>query len=110
MKIPNSFQLLGQRITVVVDPSCFTEKDSAYGYASYRTNQIQLRPSTETHPLNQEQLEQTFCHELMHFILYHAGAAYSGKHDYMHQDEGFVDLCGSLLHQAITTMEYRRDG
>lgn len=106
MRIPSRFQLLGQTITVVVDPACFTEKDGVYGYASYRTNQIHLRPSTETHPLNQEQLEQTFYHELIHFILYHAGAAYSGKCDYMHQDEGFVDLCGSLLHQAISTMEF----
>jgi predicted SprT family Zn-dependent metalloprotease len=106
MKMPTSFKIMGQKITVVVDPACFTEKDGTYGYASYRTNQIQLRPSTETHPLNQEQLEQTFYHELIHFILYHAGAAHSGKCDYMHQDEGFVDLCGSLLHQAISTMEY----
>lgn len=31
-----------------------------------------------------------------------AGAAYS----YMLQDEGFVDLVGSLFHQAVITFEY----
>ena len=36
----------------------------------------------------------------------HAGAAYSGKTEYMHQNEGFVDLVGNLFHQAVTTFEY----
>lgn len=35
----------------------------------------------------------------------HAGAAYSGKTEYMHQDEGFVDLISSLFHPAVTTFE-----
>jgi hypothetical protein len=37
---------------------------------------------------------------------WHAGAVYSGKTEYMRQDEGFVDLVGSLFHQAVTTFEY----
>lgn len=42
----------------------------------------------------------------MHFIFYYSGAAYQGKADYMQQDEGFVDMVGGLLHQALSTMEY----
>jgi len=79
-------------------PAEFIEKDAGcIGTSSYRENRIVLRPSLPTYPLNQEQLEQAFCHEVVHFLLYHAGAAYSGKTDYMHQDEGFVDLLASLL-------------
>ena len=106
MKIPNKFKLFGQTIKVVCDHSFFTEKDGYCGFASYRANQIQLLPSTPTRPLTDEQISQTFCHELMHFIIYHAEASCSGKADFMHQDEGFIDLCGSLLHQALTTMEF----
>lgn len=56
---------------------------------------------------NDEQLEQNFCHELVHFIIYHSGSAYRGKdHSQMHHDEEFIDLTGQLLHQALSTMEY----
>lgn len=106
MKIPKSFQLLGQTIRVVFRPEKFTEHDGNTGFASYRLNEIQLCPSTETHPLTDKQIEQVFWHELTHFVLYHSGAAYSGKEDYMHKEEGFVDLVGSLLHQAVTTFNY----
>ena len=106
MKIPTRFRLFGQTITVCFDPEKFIENDDIYGACSYRRNEIQLRPSTKTRPLSSEQIAQTFWHELTHFVLYHAGAAYSGKSNYMHQDEGFVDLVGSLLHQAVSTFEF----
>jgi len=105
MKIPTKFKLFGQTITISFAPEEFTDKDGRYGTASYRLNQIKLRPSTSTHPIDDTQMGAYFCHELMHFILYHAGASYSGKSDYMHQDEGFVDTCGELLHQALTSFE-----
>jgi predicted SprT family Zn-dependent metalloprotease len=106
VKIPNKFKLLGQTITVAFPHERFTDTDGEYGFASYRKNEIQLRPSSPMLPLSEEQIAQTFWHELTHFVLYHAGAAYSGKSDYMHQDEGFVDLVGSLLHQAVSTFEF----
>lgn len=109
MAIPTSFKLFGQTVIVSFIPREFTEKDGTYGYSSYRTNEIQLRPSTDTHPLTDGQIEQTFYHELVHFVLYHAGSSYRPSKDrYMHQDEGFVDMCANLLHQAITTMEYEK--
>jgi len=106
MRIPNKFQLLGQTISVSYQPDKFSESESAYGFASYRRNEIQLRPSTEVNPLSEEQIAQTFWHELTHFVMFFAGAAYSAKTDYMHQDEGFVDLVGSLYHQATSTFEF----
>ena len=106
MKIPKHFKLMGQTIQVVFSPSDFIEKDGYYGFSAYRQNQIQLRPSVPTLPLTDEQIGQTFCHELMHFIIYNEGFNYKGIEDYMHQEEAFIDLCGHLLHQALTTMEY----
>jgi predicted SprT family Zn-dependent metalloprotease len=102
MKIPKQFKLLGQTITVKFDPDKFTNNECV-GFADYRKNEIQLHPGTETRPINREQLEANFLHEVTHFVLYHAGASYSGKEDYMHQDEGFVDLVSCLFHQVLET-------
>lgn len=106
MKIPKRFKLLGQTIEIVYTPEKFIENTDRLGFASFRKNQVQLRPSTDVFPLTKDQIEETFCHELVHFLTYHAGAAYSGKADYMHQDEEFINLLGGLLHQALTTMEF----
>lgn len=106
MKIPSRFKIFGQTISVSFAPDKFTDSDCHYGFACYRLNEIQLRPSTSTLPLSDSQIEQTFWHEFTHFIIYHAGSAYSGKTEYMHQDEGFVDIVGHLIHQAISTFEF----
>jgi predicted SprT family Zn-dependent metalloprotease len=103
VNIPTRFKLFGQTINIVYPEHVFREKDGYEGFATYRTNEIQLRPNST---LSQEAKEQTFFHELTHFILYHAGASYSGKTEFMHQDECFVDMVSNLLHQAISTFEY----
>jgi len=104
-RIPKRFKLLGQTINVSIDENDFINMDDWVGKAIYKSNKICILPSTDKNPINQEQLDQTFCHELMHFITFHAGSSYSGKEDYMHRDEGFIELMGSLLHQALTTFE-----
>lgn len=106
MELPTRFKLFGQTISVMFSPERFTDSDGLYGFSCYRKNEIQLRPSTETLPFTHEQIMQTFWHELTHFILFYAGAAYGGKTDYMHQDEGFIDIVGSLLHQAVESFEF----
>ena len=45
--------------------------------------------------------EQTFCHELVHWIL--NVMSEDEKHD-----EQFVETFSMLLHQALTTMEYAK--
>jgi predicted SprT family Zn-dependent metalloprotease len=104
-KIPKRFKLMGQTINVSIDENDFINMDNWVGMAVYRTNKICILPSTDKNPISQEQMHQTFFHELMHFITYHAGSSYSGKEEYMHKEEGFVELMGSLLHQAIITFE-----
>jgi predicted SprT family Zn-dependent metalloprotease len=107
MHIPTRFKLFAQTILVEFDLTFFQDREGVYGYADYRRNRIILRPSSELVPVNEEQLEQTFLHELMHFILYHIPNVPEDA-GYLHQNEGIVDLLASLLHQARTTMEYEQ--
>ena len=103
MKIPKRFKLFGQSIEVEFDPTLNSERDWN-GAASYRTNKIQLQPHSIQTPRNDSQIGQTFCHELVHHLLYAANAKEGEK--WLHSDEVLVDLLGSLLHQALTTAEY----
>lgn len=96
MKIPKRFQLHGQFVEVVFDTSIDFRNDNR-GEAQFRINKISLAPSSDTHPRPVTQVEQTFCHELMHYISHHAGIEMSERE---------IDLMGNLLHQALITMEY----
>lgn len=102
MKIPSSFKLLGKTITVQYDND-LRYRENCSGEARYRTNTIHLQPSSGSWPVTQESTEHTFLHELTHHIL-----QAQGKTD-LRNDEEFVDLFSGLLHQALTTMEYKQE-
>ncbi len=105
MRIPKRFKIYGQTIEVVWSGEPFVENEGV-GFASYRLNQIQIRPSQESCPRSNSQLEVTFLHELVHFILFYAQSARDKEKEWMHQDENFVESFSNLLHQALTTFEY----
>ncbi|MDD5304256.1 MAG: hypothetical protein PHS14_14240 [Elusimicrobia bacterium] len=105
LRIPKRFQILGQTIEVVWDVE-LNHKNDWNGSAVYRKNQIRIQPNGDGTPRTQDQIGHTFCHELMHWILYYAAAFYPSSKEHLHQDEGLVDLAGGLLHQALTSMEY----
>lgn len=90
MKIPASYQLMGQTIRVrIIDLDEWDDTES-WGSFNPATNEIRiLRRATEP-------IGQTFCHELVHTIL----TAMSHE---LNRDEKFVDVFGSLLHQFITS-------
>ena len=96
MQIPKSFTLHGQRIDVIYDNAVSFRNDNR-GEAQFRINKIALSPSTDDCPIPATQVEQTFCHELMHYLSHHAG---------LEMDEKEIDLLGNLLHQALATAEY----
>lgn len=99
MKVPKSFYLHGQRISVrMVDH--LTSENNALGEARMLKNEIALQQNTNGFGLPQSQIEQTFLHELTHFILHHMG-----QND-LCEEEAFVDVFSSLLHQALTTADY----
>jgi hypothetical protein len=106
IEIPKSFYLFAEKIQVEISEAYFgSEHLDALGFCSYRENKVYLRPSTPGYPLAPDQIEQTFLHELMHLIIYYAQGMLKDIKD-VHYNEDFVNLCASLLHQALATMEF----
>ncbi len=98
MKIPTSFMLHGQRVTVKFDDR-LCDKHDHVGQARHRENRILLQSINPSFSRDNSQQEQWFCHELTHFILNHMSSK-------LNDDESFVDSFAHLLHQALTTAEY----
>ena len=98
LPIPHSFMLHGQTIEVKYEDD-LSAKESNRGVTLHGYNQIKLQSSVRGEPQPSTWVEQAFCHELVHEILYHME---SDKDE----DEKFVNLFASLLHQALTTAEY----
>ena len=102
MKIPKRFKLLGHTIEVSTSNEQYYEKKT-YGSCSFEGKWIKLVNPSEHHPITQGSLEQTFLHELVHLCLYHT------EQNKLGDNEAFVDLMSALIHQALTTMEYKED-
>lgn len=106
MKIPKRFKLMGATIEVVENPKLPQDRNWA-GLADFEKHRIELVPISESYDVSLAKYEQTFCHELAHFLCHGAGGVINHKLDgYLHHDEEFVDLLGCLIHQALDTMEY----
>lgn len=99
MKIPKRFKLMGQTIEIVYD-STISDMDGCAGLAKYRWNQIVLQPDTNGVKRPLSKIEQTFCHELVHWIFYMA------SENKLRANEKLVDTIAGLLHQALSTMEH----
>ena len=97
-KIPASFWLYGQKISVVMVPALIEEQD-AVGEALYRHNVIRIQGNTESVHRPGSHIEATFLHELIHMILYALGE------DDLRKNEKLVDGMARLLHQAFITFE-----
>jgi hypothetical protein len=102
-RIPNAFYLFGQRITVEWRDDLVDGTDCV-GMTRLRKNTIELQKGDGPQIFRpRSQTEQTFWHELTHWILDLLGETeLSGN-------EKLIDSIGSLLHQAVTTMEYGED-
>lgn len=99
VRIPTAFSLAGQRIEVVWCDGLVDENDNV-GEACYRRNQIRIQRQVDgvfERPVSQ--MEQTFLHELLHWIFY-----LLGEHE-LRRNEKLVDQVAWLLHQALTTGE-----
>lgn len=86
MKIPKSFELGGIAWQVTEQ----TSLPGAYGACHNGTAQIVLLKE-----MPKQVKEQTFCHELVHSILFSMGRP-ADQHD-----EVFVDAFGTFLHQYL---------
>ena len=99
MRIPKRFKLYGQTVDVELDP-LLSSRDDVRGWAVYRESKIRLQTQGENNGFPASHIEQTFCHELVHYLFHCAGY----PKDRM--DETKVERVANLLHQALTTMEY----
>jgi hypothetical protein len=102
MYIPSSFTLFGHTIAVEMHNNMQSEKDCV-GESDYRAGVLRIQTNVAGSPRLQTEVEQTFFHELIHFIFF-----------YMHEDklrlnEHIVDSLALLLHQALTTATYEED-
>lgn len=99
MNIPKRFKLFGQTIEVEMQ-EYLNDKSDCRGQTKYRENKIYLQMiDGKYYSRPVENLDQTFCHELVHWILYL-------MHEKLEEDEKFVEVFSSLLHQALTTAQY----
>jgi len=104
MKIPKRFQLFGRTISVHYDPHLLRDKN-ALGLASYDNDTITIQPNTAATQRPREQIEHVYLHELVHHLLLHAAGC--ADQPPLHEREDLVDRLSGLLHQALTTAEYK---
>jgi hypothetical protein len=98
IKIPKQLKLMGQTIKVIYEEGLLKRADSV-GHARYRENTIALQKSTGAYPLTDEQIEENFFHELLHFIFFKLDETE------MMSNEKLITQISGLLHQALRTME-----
>ncbi len=101
MKIPKSFKLFGQTITVEYNNELIHNEDRV-GQAFFRENKIQLQGNTEGTPILKSQIEQSFLHELFHYIFYFSE---NENLKNLSNDENIINICSRLFHQFIVTNE-----
>jgi hypothetical protein len=93
--IPKEFQILGQKIEVVID-DLYCHKNKCYGQFISFENKIILARKYKTKTgwveYKNEIFLATFYHELVHCLLFHSG---SGEW----LNEELVDKVGNFLHQ-----------
>lgn len=98
-RIPDAFYLFGQRINVEWSDDLASSRQ-AWGEAQYAANRIVLQKPTQAISRSLSDIEQTFCHELIHYLLTMA------EQNKLASNEGIVNLLGNLLHQYFSTAEY----
>jgi predicted SprT family Zn-dependent metalloprotease len=102
IKIPESFDLFGQTITVKYDENLGFDKQ-CYGIADYDKNLILIQPDVKGCNRGINQIEQTYLHEVTHFILHRCG------YSKLTRNEDFVDSFSNALHQILKTSEYDKE-
>lgn len=96
MNIPQSFDLLGHKITIKSVENLQCDEGKIGSYHPLR-HEICLQPSHKGGFISRTEIEQTFFHELVHAILISMGETE------LNANEKFVDMFAGLLHQSIST-------
>lgn len=96
MRIPKSFELFSQKITVEFKDGLYCDGE-CFGKAYPDQNKIILHGKGEKLP--DGKIEQAFLHELVHLILYNVEPD-------IWRNERIVDNIAGFLHQALKTAKY----
>lgn len=94
VKIPKEITLINQKIKIELDKD-FVNRDNTLGFADYKNQKIILDDSKQWAAFKDE----TYYHELTHWVLYVMG-------NDLHNDEKFVSLFSSLLHQSVLSSKF----
>ena len=97
--IPKRFRLFGKLIEVELVSTLVCDRD-AVGSGSFRKNEIIIQDKCDGYDTTDENIEQNFLHEVVHFILH------ALHYENLDENEQLIDLIASSLHQILTTMEY----
>ena len=95
---PIKFEILGQEIDIIYRDSLSNERD-ANGEAHFRDNQIWIQRDVKGCPRKEEQIEETFWHEVTHIILEKL------QYQKLSENEEFVGRFGSALQQVVKTLQ-----
>lgn len=96
INIPRSFSIFGELHKVKLLKQVNSGKD--YGEYDPNTNIIKIEKASGER--NQDQIESTYMHELVHCALHHI------SEDELYKNEVFVDLLAKALCQAFKTAKY----
>ena len=92
--IPKSFRLMGHTITVKIVSEKDWADDDTVGFWNSQNGTISVLAG-----IGDQRTQQIFCHELVHAILHNMGETD------LNENEKFVDVFGSLLHQVWTSID-----
>ena len=101
MKIPYEYQIFGQTIKVEFCKD-LTDETNFTGSFTDRHNIIKIQENSDSIKRLPSQIEEVFCHELVHNIYRAMGEKKLAS------NEKHVDLFGNLLHQALSTAKYKK--
>lgn len=97
VRIPRSFPCMGHTIRIK-----WKRMKGRNGQYDDDKKSVYLHPGLKLGP--RTHLEQTLCHEMIHCWLLHSGNLA------LYENEQFVDVHGSLLHQYLVSLVPTRKG
>jgi len=97
--IPKSFEIGGQKVKVIVKKKIDTE--GAVGVCLFFQNEIHIQTHLNGKLMAKSQIEQTFWHEYVHYLLSHC------RQEELSSNEELVDLMGEFLYQSLGKKKWR---
>ncbi len=98
MKIPKRIQIAGKTIDIVIDPK-YCNEEKIYGREVYDRNKIYLDDPVVS-GISKEKQEQTFIHEILHYIY-----DVLGKNDSELNSEAVICPVSELLYQVFKQIQ-----